>query len=124
MPLHRFFVPKGLYSPEDKEALAAAITAVYTAPPTSLPAFYVVVLFIDLEPGNFFVGGKMTKRMVRITIEHVARNFTNNKRKRGFMDHYEKAIEPFTKSRGIDWEIQVTDCDVRLLNLTVQSARL
>lgn len=28
------------------------------------------------------------------------------------MDRYEKALEPFTKGRGIDWEIQVTDCDV------------
>jgi hypothetical protein len=28
------------------------------------------------------------------------------------MDRYEKAIEPFTKGRGIDWEVQVVDADV------------
>jgi len=30
------------------------------------------------------------------------------------MGRYEKALEPFTKGRGIDWEIQVQDCDVSL----------
>jgi hypothetical protein len=29
------------------------------------------------------------------------------------MDRYETALEPFTKARGIDWEIQIVDCDVR-----------
>jgi hypothetical protein len=28
------------------------------------------------------------------------------------MDRYEKALEPFTKGRAIDWEIQIEDCDV------------
>ena len=28
------------------------------------------------------------------------------------MDRYEKALEPFTKGRGVDWEIQVEVCDV------------
>jgi phenylpyruvate tautomerase PptA (4-oxalocrotonate tautomerase family) len=72
MPLHRLFVPKGLYTQADKAALAEAITAVYTP---MLPAFYVVVLFIELEPTNYFVGGKPTERMLRIGVEHVARNF-------------------------------------------------
>jgi phenylpyruvate tautomerase PptA (4-oxalocrotonate tautomerase family) len=71
MPLHRIFVPTGLYTPEDKAALAQAITDVYAG----LPPFYVVVLFIDLEPSSFFVGGKTTERMVRISVEHIARNF-------------------------------------------------
>lgn len=33
------------------------------------------------------------------------------------MGLYEKAIEPWTKGRGIDWEIQITDDDVRLFLL-------
>ena len=28
------------------------------------------------------------------------------------MDIYEKALAPFTKDRGIDWEVQIEDCDV------------
>ncbi|KAJ7249767.1 putative oxalocrotonate tautomerase [Mycena haematopus] len=113
MPLHRIFVPKGLYTPSDKAALAQAITAVYV----SLPAFYVVVLFIDLESSDFFVGGKVTERMVRISVEHLARNFKDDALKRSFMDRYETALAPFTKARGVDWEVQITDCDVRIFNL-------
>ncbi|KAJ7915090.1 putative oxalocrotonate tautomerase, partial [Mycena leptocephala] len=90
--------------PADKAALAEAITQVYA----SLPPFYVIVLFIDLEPGNCFVGGKATERMVRIGVEYIARNFTDNARKRLFMDRYETALAPFTKARGIDWEVQIT----------------
>ncbi|KAF8208955.1 tautomerase enzyme family protein [Mycena galopus ATCC 62051] len=113
MPLHRIFVPNGLYTPADKEALAQAITNVYP----QLPPFYVVVLFIDLDSTNFFVGAKTTERMMRITVEHVARTFNPECVKRGFMDHYEAALAPFTKARGIDWEIQVTDCDRLLWNI-------
>ncbi|KAJ6526818.1 putative oxalocrotonate tautomerase enzyme-domain-containing protein [Mycena capillaripes] len=110
MPLHRLFVPKGLYTPADKAALAQAITDIYF----DLPPFYVVVLFIELEPTNFFVGGKTTQRMLRITVEHVARNFAeaDDTSKRAFMDRYEIALAPFTKARGIDSEVQVVDCDV------------
>ncbi|KAJ7333247.1 putative oxalocrotonate tautomerase [Mycena albidolilacea] len=115
MPLHRIFVPTGLYTPSDKAALAQAITDVYAA--VGLPPFYVVVLFIDLEPGNFFVGGKATERMVRISVEHIARNFKDDTLKRNFMDRYETALAPFTKVRGLDWEVQVTDCDRLLWNL-------
>lgn len=40
-------------------------------------------------------------------------NNLSDKHKRAFMDRYEKALEPFTKARGIDWEVQITDADVR-----------
>ncbi|KAJ6464997.1 putative oxalocrotonate tautomerase enzyme-domain-containing protein [Mycena sanguinolenta] len=75
MPLHRLFVPKGFYTTSDKAALAQAITAIYTP---VIPAFYVVVLFVELEANDFFVGGKATERMVRISVEHLARNFSDN----------------------------------------------
>ncbi|KAF7357292.1 Tautomerase-3 domain-containing protein [Mycena sanguinolenta] len=136
MPLHRLFVPKGLYTPSDKVALAQAITTVYQL----IPKFYVVVLFIELESKDFFVGGNTTDRMVRISVEHLARNFSecvicislpslycllliyrlaahSDAAKRGFMDRYETALAPFTKARGIDWEVQVTDCDRLLWNI-------
>lgn len=52
---HSFFSPNGLYSPEDKQKLAEAITKLYTDPPVSLPAF------IDMEEGSLLVGGKSTR---------------------------------------------------------------
>ncbi|KAJ6526820.1 putative oxalocrotonate tautomerase enzyme-domain-containing protein [Mycena capillaripes] len=117
LPFHRFFVPKGLYSPADKAALSQAITACYTEPGVELPAFFVVVVFIELEPGNLFVGGKSTEHMVRIGVEHIARNFTSDSQKRASMDRYEAALAPFTKARGIDWEVQIVDCDRLTWNL-------
>ncbi|KAJ6526777.1 putative oxalocrotonate tautomerase [Mycena capillaripes] len=113
MPLHRLFVPKGFYTAADKVALAQAITDIYPF----LPPFYVVVLFIELDPTDFFVGGQSTARMVRIGVEHIARNFTDDTLKRAFMNQYEAALAPFTKARGIDWEVQVTDCDRLLWNI-------
>lgn len=52
MPLHRIFANPGTFSVEDKAAIAERITAYYTAPPANLPAFYVVVLFIDVPKGH------------------------------------------------------------------------
>ncbi|KAF8125538.1 putative oxalocrotonate tautomerase [Mycena galopus ATCC 62051] len=108
MTLHRVFVPKGV------EDLAQAITDVYTKGPPNIPAFYFVVLFIDLDTTSCFVSGRTTERMVRISVEHLARNFPDDAaRKHGFMDHYEAALVSFTKGRGIDWEVQITNCDMR-----------
>ncbi|KAJ7674043.1 putative oxalocrotonate tautomerase [Mycena polygramma] len=130
MPLHRFFTPKGLYSDEDKAAISEAVTSVYVV----IPKFYVVVVFIELEARNFFVGGKSTNKFLRIATEHYARNFPESvvyrhsvaqltliptfgdQVKRGFMDRYEKALEPFTKGRGIDWEVQINDADRTMWN--------
>ncbi|KAF8133470.1 putative oxalocrotonate tautomerase enzyme-domain-containing protein, partial [Mycena galopus ATCC 62051] len=117
LALHRIFVPAGLYTPADKAALAQATTDVYHFP----PPFYIVVLFIDIEPSNFFVGEQATDRMVRISVEHIARNFSQNSDalKRHFMDRYKTALAPCNKARGIDWEVQVTDCDVGLNSFRV-----
>ena len=69
MPLHRLFVPPNLYSEADKSAIAAAITGVYPM----LPAFYVVVIFITVEKGDFYVGGKQRHDFVRLAVENIAR---------------------------------------------------
>ncbi|KAJ7143841.1 hypothetical protein C8R44DRAFT_864863 [Mycena epipterygia] len=62
--------PKGMYSPEDKAGIAAA---------------------------SLFVGGKRNDKFLRITAEHIARNFSDDIQKRAFMDRYEQALAPFTK---------------------------
>lgn len=70
MPLHRWFVPPGFYSAEDKKAIAAAIRQVYIV----LPAFYVVTLFINVEKEDFFVGDDNRDNFVRICVEHMAKH--------------------------------------------------
>ncbi|KAJ6590856.1 putative oxalocrotonate tautomerase [Mycena sp. CBHHK59/15] len=99
MPLHRFFIPKGI-----------------------VPPSYVVILFIDIDPANFFVGGKSTGNFLCIAVEHTAQHFadhvylSSDKAKHNFMDRYEKALEPFTRARGIDWEVKINDVDRTLWN--------
>jgi hypothetical protein len=66
MPLRRILVPKGFYSSADKAAMAEAITEVYA---------FLLPFYVLFDAGNIFVGGKATERMVRISVEHVARNF-------------------------------------------------
>ncbi|KAK0491538.1 hypothetical protein IW261DRAFT_1413828 [Armillaria novae-zelandiae] len=87
MPLHRFYTPIGFYSKEDKAAVVKAVQQTYPL----VPKFYVVVIFIEVDKENFYVGAEATD------------NFK-----------YEKALEPFIKARGADWEIQVAEMDRRL----------
>ncbi|KAF9025880.1 hypothetical protein BDZ89DRAFT_988268 [Hymenopellis radicata] len=110
MPLHRFYIPPNLYTAEDKAKLAEAITNIYIR----IPRFYVVVLFIEVDQDNCFVGGNPSKGFVRILVHHLARQFENDEKKVTFMDMYEEAIKPFTKDRGLDWEVAVADGDPKL----------
>ena len=68
MPLHRFYIPRNTYSKEDKAALSEAITSVYNV----LPKFYVVVLFIEVDKEDYFVGGKSVDNFVRVVVHHYA----------------------------------------------------
>jgi len=69
MPLHRFYIPRNTYSKEDKAALSEAITNVYSV---AMPRFYVVVLFIEVDKENYFVGGKAVDNFVRVVVHHLA----------------------------------------------------
>ncbi|KAJ7599298.1 putative oxalocrotonate tautomerase [Mycena floridula] len=112
MPLHRLYVPPTLYTDTEKAALAEAITKLYSR----IPPFYVVVLFIEVPEQNYFVSGKPTKNFVRFVVHHMARQFDGDVQKRNFMDRYEAALEPFTKGKNVDWEVQVADMDPVLWN--------
>jgi phenylpyruvate tautomerase PptA (4-oxalocrotonate tautomerase family) len=69
MPLHCFYVPPKLYSAGEKEKIAQVVTKVYA----QLPAFYVVVLFIDVDKEDYYVGGQRSDNFVRIAVQHTAR---------------------------------------------------
>ncbi|KAL0577615.1 hypothetical protein V5O48_004376 [Marasmius crinis-equi] len=107
MPFHRFYIPRDLYTAEEKQAIAAAVTATYQR----IPKFYVVVNFINIEDGDFFVGGEKNNKFVRIVVHHLAFHWESDEDKRAFMDRYEEAITPWTKDRGLDWELQVSNQD-------------
>jgi len=70
MPLWRIFSNPATFTPAQKAALVSTVSSLYTN--GGLPAFYVVVLFIDVERDSFFVSGKPQDKFVRIAIEHIA----------------------------------------------------
>ncbi|KAG9075966.1 hypothetical protein FRC06_009786 [Ceratobasidium sp. 370] len=107
MPMHRIYSVPGLYSPSEKAAMAKAITSLYTS---TLPAFYVVVLFIDVAKDSYFIGGELNHKFVRFNVQHLARHFTNE-RKIGFMQAYSQAVKPFTADKGLDWEVNIDEAD-------------
>jgi hypothetical protein len=74
MPLWRVFHAPSAFTPELKKSFAAAVTELYTAPPVSLPAFYVNVVFIPLSEENIWIGGEPRRDFVRIVIEQIARS--------------------------------------------------
>ncbi|CAF1504361.1 unnamed protein product [Adineta ricciae] len=107
MPLHRIFHPPGAFSVADKTSLSERITKIYTN--VGLPAFYVVILFIPIEKDSFFVGGQSTDKLIRIVIQHLARQLPDDQRKTEFSEKYEEAIAPFIKDKGYDWEVHVEE---------------
>ena len=71
MPLWRIFAHPSTFSPSQRAELAASITALYVS--RGLPAFYVNVLFINLEEQDVWVGGEPKTNFVRIAVEQIAR---------------------------------------------------
>lgn len=66
---------------------------------------------LDISPSE----SKLTKKNLSGLLLVICSDVT----KRAFMDKYEESIAPFTKGRGIDWEIQISECDVSCFSIDV-----
>ncbi|KAF8830852.1 hypothetical protein HHX47_DHR2000776 [Lentinula edodes] len=106
MPFHCFYCSPNLYTREEKQAIAQTITKYYA----KLPPFLVLVSFIDVDKDSFYVGGEPNDRYLRINVQHSADPVQG----RPWIEGYEKALEPFTKGKGIGWELQMTNDDPAL----------
>jgi hypothetical protein len=107
MPLHRFYHAPGLFSAKDKEEISERITKVYTR--GGLPAFYVIVVFVEVPTESILVGGKPSKKFVRIVSQHLARTMPTYERKQEVLNLLEDAFGPYVKDRGLDWEIHIEE---------------
>jgi phenylpyruvate tautomerase PptA (4-oxalocrotonate tautomerase family) len=105
MPLWKVYRPVGAYTREDKHALAKRITGIYS----SLPKFYVDVVFQEVPQDSFYVGGELASNVVRIHMDHVARQLTSEAAKTKFLARVEDAIAPFVNDRGFDWEFHIDE---------------
>lgn len=56
MPTYTVLAPAGRLSSEQKRAIAEEVTRTHNEV-TGAPAFFAQVLFVDIEDGNWFVGG-------------------------------------------------------------------
>jgi phenylpyruvate tautomerase PptA (4-oxalocrotonate tautomerase family) len=121
MPMWQLFVPDGAYSPEDKIALAEAITKIYTDG-AGLPRFYVSVVFHDVPKHSFLIGGEPREDFVRISIDHIARRFDelperlelppNADLGQLWRDVCVAVLEPYVAARGFDWELHTDETPV------------
>ena len=99
MPFWKIYHPVG--------ALSQRITELYRA----LPKFYVIVVFQEVAPESFYMGGEPAHNFVRIWVDHIARSFPPDARKlkAKWMGWVEKALAPYIKDRGRDWEIHIDE---------------
>ena len=89
------------------------IHQVYTAVP--LPAFYVNVIFVPVEPQNFYIGGvarpsshvptnepgpDSSVPFIRITIQNIARKLTTKEIQDRFLGRVDKALKPHIADKG------------------------
>ncbi|RAK90881.1 hypothetical protein BO79DRAFT_142561 [Aspergillus costaricaensis CBS 115574] len=111
MPDWRIYHPTGTFtSPDQRENLSKAVTSIYTD--VGLPAFYVVVLFIEMPPATMYragisCSGEGTKPFVRLTFSHIARHFPpgESPMRTRFMNKVHETLKPFIADEGYNWEV-------------------
>ena len=105
MPFWKIYHPVGAFTAEDKKALSGRITDLYRG----LPKFYVIVVFQEVAPESFYMGGEEASNFVRIWMDHIARSFPDKKAKDKWLGWAEAALAPYIKDRGMDWEIHIDE---------------
>ena len=114
MPLWKIYHPAGAYSAAEKEALAERITALYAV---RLPKFYVGVVFQEVAPDSFYVGGKPVANFVRIWVDHIARTLPTPELRTLWLERCNDALAPFVKEKGFDWEFHIDETPFELWSI-------
>jgi len=115
MPLWKIYTPPGAYSDSDKSEISKKITSLYGTVP--IPAFYVVVIFEEVDAKNVFVGGESHAKFVRFKIDQMARTCPGAVLRRWWVSTIDSAIAPYVKDRGYDWEVTVDELPADLWSL-------
>jgi phenylpyruvate tautomerase PptA (4-oxalocrotonate tautomerase family) len=107
MPLYNIYHPVGAYTTKDKAEFAKSIVDAYN---NVIPRFYVGIIFQEIPKDDFYMGAVAKDKFVRIRCDHFARHQTGAEANSDFgadkwMAKIEKAIAPFVRDRGFDWEI-------------------
>ncbi len=117
MPLWMIHHTPGIFTSEDKQKLAARIADHYER--VGLPRFYVITIFNETSPENFYVGGEPRPVGARVVIDHIARR-SADKESRGRITRWIKGIlDPFMeKHEELHWEFHAeeTSEDLWMIN--------
>jgi phenylpyruvate tautomerase PptA (4-oxalocrotonate tautomerase family) len=118
MPHWQIYHPPTAYQDaESKDALAKAITAFYTG--VGMPAFYVVVHFLEVPLSSTYVGAETRtpsdKPFIRLVATHIAHNYPNDDAViRAAGDTFNKLLAAQIEPKGSDWEFHIAETDRRL----------
>lgn len=113
MPLWKIYHPENAFSDEDKKAISEKITAVYRG----LPPFYVGVIYEPVPKSSFYVGGEPAEDFVRISVDHIARQFNDEETKLRFLNIITQIFNPYVADRGLRWEMHVDETPFSLWSI-------
>src|SRR4029079_14331346 len=117
MPLWTIHHTPGIFSDQDKHQLAARITDHYER--IGLPRFYVVTIFNETRPGDFYVGGEPTPGGGRLLIYHIDRHSIDKESREQITRWIKHILHPYMeKHEGLHWEFHAdeTSEDLRMIN--------
>ncbi|WP_125264308.1 tautomerase family protein [Streptomyces alboflavus] len=117
MPLWTIHHTPGVFTDDEKHHLAARVADHYEA--VGLPRFYVVTLFHETRPEDFYVGGEPTPAGVRVTIDHIARRNPDQEARRRTAQWIKGMLQPaLERHPGLHWEFHAdeTSEDLWMIN--------
>jgi phenylpyruvate tautomerase PptA (4-oxalocrotonate tautomerase family) len=114
MPLWQIHHSTGLLGKDDRKAMAGAITDLYAR---VLPRFYVGVVFNEVDPDNLYIGGEEAGDFLRISVDHIARQFSDDKSRQRFLQACNAIIEPYTERLGLRWELHIDETPFELWSI-------
>ncbi|MBL1076835.1 tautomerase family protein [Nocardia sp. 2] len=113
MPLWTVHHTPGIFTDTEKHELAARIADHYEQ--VGLPRFYVITLFHETAPENFYVGGEPTPVGVRVTIDHIARRNPDQESRRRTTQWINRMLQPsMARHPDLHWEFHVDETSEEL----------
>jgi len=117
MPLWNIHHTPGIFTDKEKHQLASHIADHYEQ--AGLPRIYVVTVFHETLPEDFYVGGEPTSFGVRITIDHIARRAADRESRRRTAQWIKGILRPqLEREAGLHWEFHIdeTSDDLWMIN--------
>ncbi|WP_280429946.1 tautomerase family protein [Nocardia brasiliensis] len=117
MPLWTIHHTPGVFGDDEKHQLAMRIADHYEK--VGLPRFYVVTVFQETRPENFYVGGEPTPAGVRVVIDHIARRNPDRESRRRTAQWIKTILHPhLARHPNLHWEFHAdeTSEDLWMIN--------